>query len=28
LKPAAVKGHYLKSVAISGTMSPGVKLIV
>lgn len=26
LKPAAVKGTYVKSVAISGTMSPGIKI--
>jgi large subunit ribosomal protein L1 len=27
LKPVAVKGTYVKSITISGTMSPGVKVI-
>jgi large subunit ribosomal protein L1 len=27
IKPSAVRGHYLKSVAISATMSPGVRVI-
>jgi large subunit ribosomal protein L1 len=27
LKPAAVKGAYVKGISISGTMSPGVKII-
>ncbi|HEY4309535.1 MAG TPA: 50S ribosomal protein L1 [Pirellulales bacterium] len=26
LKPAGVKGHYVKSIAVSGTMSPGVRI--
>lgn len=26
LKPATVKGHYLKGVAISATMSPGIRI--
>ena len=26
LKPAAVKGHYLKGLAISATMSPGIRI--
>jgi large subunit ribosomal protein L1 len=26
LKPAAAKGTYVKSIAISSTMSPGVKV--
>lgn len=26
LKPSAVKGHYIKSVTVSATMSPGVKI--
>jgi large subunit ribosomal protein L1 len=26
LKPAAVKGHFIKGVSISATMSPGVKV--
>ena len=26
LKPAAVKGQYLKGIAISATMSPGVRV--
>lgn len=26
LKPAAVKGHYLKSVTLSATMSPGIRI--
>jgi large subunit ribosomal protein L1 len=26
LKPHAVKGHYLKGIAISATMSPGVHI--
>lgn len=28
MKPAAVKGHYVKSVAISATMSPGIRVQV
>ena len=28
VKPAAVKGHYIKSVTLSATMSPGVPLQV
>ena len=28
IKPVAVKGQYIKTVAISATMSPGVKVIV
>lgn len=27
LKPSAVKGHYIKSVTVSATMSPGVKVL-
>jgi large subunit ribosomal protein L1 len=27
LKPNAVKGHYIKSVTVSATMSPGVKVL-
>ena len=26
LKPAGVKGHYVKSISVSGTMSPGVRI--
>ena len=28
IKPSSVKGHYIKSISLSGTMSPGVRLIV
>jgi large subunit ribosomal protein L1 len=28
VKPASVKGHYIKSVTLSATMSPGVPLQV
>jgi large subunit ribosomal protein L1 len=28
LKPNSVKGQYVKSVTISGTMSPGVRIAV
>jgi large subunit ribosomal protein L1 len=28
LKPNSVKGHYLKGVAISATMSPGIRIAV
>jgi large subunit ribosomal protein L1 len=28
LKPASVKGNYLKGIAISATMSPGVRVAV
>lgn len=28
LKPASVKGHYLKGITISATMSPGIKIAV
>jgi large subunit ribosomal protein L1 len=27
MKPAAVKGQYIKSISISATMSPGVKVL-
>jgi large subunit ribosomal protein L1 len=27
LKPNSVKGHYVKSIAISATMSPGIRII-
>src|SRR5262249_18456753 len=26
LKPSGVKGHYVKSIAVSGTMSPGIRI--
>jgi large subunit ribosomal protein L1 len=28
VKPSAVKGHYIKSVTLSATMSPGIPLQV
>ncbi|MEX0746064.1 MAG: 50S ribosomal protein L1 [Phycisphaeraceae bacterium] len=28
MKPAAAKGHYIKQIAISGTMTPGVRVVL
>ena len=28
MKPASVKGHYVKNIAINGTMTPGVKVAI
>ncbi len=28
MKPASTKGHYIKSISLSGTMTPGVSIVV
>ena len=28
VKPAGVKGHYVKSITVSGTMTPGVGVTI